>query len=52
VAEATGWDAPVAPGSAVLAGEILHAVRSEMAVHLDDVVLRRTDLGTTGEPRA
>ena len=50
VAEATGWDAPVAPGSAVLAGEILHAVRSEMAVHLDDVVLRRTDLGTTGEP--
>ena len=27
-----------------------HAVRAEMAIHLDDVVLRRTDLGTRGRP--
>jgi len=50
VAQGPGWDVPVAPGSAVLRGEILHAARSEMAIHLDDVVLRRTDLGTRGEP--
>ncbi len=50
VAQGKGWEAPVASGSAVLRGEILHAVRSEMAIHLDDVVLRRTDLGTAGAP--
>jgi glycerol-3-phosphate dehydrogenase len=27
-----------------------HAVREEMALHLSDVVLRRTDLGTAGPP--
>jgi glycerol-3-phosphate dehydrogenase len=42
----------VFPGSAVLQGEVRHAVRAEMAMHLDDVVLRRTDLGTRGEPPA
>ena len=26
------------------------AVRQEMAVHLDDVILRRTGLGTIGHP--
>ena len=26
--------------------EVLHAVRDEMAVHLSDVVFRRTDMGT------
>ena len=33
-----------------LRGQVLHAVRAEMAIHLDDVVLRRTDLGTRGRP--
>jgi len=39
------------PGSAEVArAEIVHAVRQESALHLEDVVLRRTDLGTLGHP--
>lgn len=34
----------------VLRAEVIHAVREEMAVHLSDVVLRRTDLGSAGHP--
>jgi glycerol-3-phosphate dehydrogenase len=37
-------------GSTVLAAEVVHAVREEMAVKLGDVVFRRTDLGTLGDP--
>jgi glycerol-3-phosphate dehydrogenase len=32
--------------------EVTHAVREEMAVHLDDVVLRRTNLGSGSHPGA
>ncbi len=45
-----GWAAPAAEGCPVLRCEILHSVRSEMALNLADVVLRRTDLGTAGCP--
>jgi glycerol-3-phosphate dehydrogenase len=38
------------PGSHVLTAEIHHAVQREMAVHLDDVVLRRTDLSGHDHP--
>jgi glycerol-3-phosphate dehydrogenase len=38
------------PGSNVLAAEIHHAVQREMAVHLDDVVMRRTDLSGHEHP--
>lgn len=39
------------PGSAEVAkAEIAHAVRQECAIHLEDVILRRTDLGTLGHP--
>ncbi len=38
------------PESATLRAEVVHAVRSEMARRLDDVVFRRTDLGTAGAP--
>ena len=34
----------------VLAAEVVHAVDREMALDLEDVVLRRTDLGTAGDP--
>ena len=34
----------------VAKAEIVHAVRQESALHLEDVVLRRTDLGTLGHP--
>jgi glycerol-3-phosphate dehydrogenase len=40
----------VAPGSPVLAAEIQYAVSAEMALHLEDVVLRRTDLGGHAHP--
>lgn len=35
-------------GSSVIEGEIEHAIESEMAVTLADLVFRRTDLATTG----
>jgi glycerol-3-phosphate dehydrogenase len=39
------------PGSErVIAAEVVHAVREEMAVKLSDVIRRRTDLGAGGNP--
>jgi glycerol-3-phosphate dehydrogenase len=40
------------PGSDTLRAEVVHAVRAEMAVRLEDVVFGRTDLGTAGHPGA
>lgn len=37
-------------GGTVLKAEIRHAVRSEMAFTLSDIVFRRTDLATGGDP--
>lgn len=36
----------------VLCAEVVHAVRHEMAIKLEDVVFRRTGLGSTGFPGA
>ena len=38
--------------SAVLRAQVVHTVRNEMALTLDDVVLRRTELASTGHPGA
>lgn len=38
------------PGSRTLTAEIRYAVNHEMAVHLDDVVMRRTDLAAGSHP--
>jgi glycerol-3-phosphate dehydrogenase len=38
------------PDRPVIAAEVVHAVRAEMAVKLEDVVFRRTGLGTIGHP--
>ncbi|HEX7049633.1 MAG TPA: glycerol-3-phosphate dehydrogenase/oxidase [Longimicrobiales bacterium] len=38
------------PGSSVIGAEVVHAVRSEMARKLGDVVFRRTELGTARPP--
>jgi glycerol-3-phosphate dehydrogenase len=40
------------PGSDTLRAEVVHAVRAEMALRLEDVVFGRTDLGTAGHPGA
>jgi len=37
-------------GSDTLVAEVTHAVEAEMSLHLDDVVLRRTDLGSGAHP--
>jgi glycerol-3-phosphate dehydrogenase len=36
--------------SKVLAAEVLHAVRHELATSLEDIVIRRTELGSAGDP--
>lgn len=41
---------PIAAGTDVTRAEILYAVRSEMALTLADVALRRTDLAAGGHP--
>ena len=41
---------PLAEGLPEVGAQVVHAVRAEMAVSLGDVVLRRTGLGTLGNP--
>lgn len=41
---------PLAEGLPEIGAQVVHAVRAEMAVALGDVVLRRTGLGTLGNP--
>jgi glycerol-3-phosphate dehydrogenase len=41
---------PLTAGSAVTAAEIVHVIREEMALHLTDIVLRRTAIGAAGHP--
>jgi glycerol-3-phosphate dehydrogenase len=48
--ENPAWRRPVSSESPVLAAEIVHAMREEMALKLADVVLRRTILGAAGPP--
>jgi glycerol-3-phosphate dehydrogenase len=43
-----GWER--LGGTHVLGGEVLHAVKEEMALRLADVVFQRTDLGTGEDP--
>lgn len=40
----------LAPETSVIGAQVVHAVRHEMALHLEDVVFRRTGLGTLGHP--
>ena len=41
---------PLAPGAAAIGAQLIEAVRYEMAVTLEDVMLRRTALGSAGYP--
>ncbi len=34
----------------MIGAEVIHGIREEMAQHVDDVVFRRTELGTAGFP--
>lgn len=41
---------PLSPAFSTLAVDVLYAVQEEMAMSLDDVLFRRTGLGTIGQP--
>ena len=45
-----GFDIQPDDHYSILKSEIIYAIRDEMALHLDDVVFRRTDLGSSGIP--
>jgi glycerol-3-phosphate dehydrogenase len=45
-----GSSSTVAPGSGLLAAEVVHAVRNEMGCSLADVLFRRVGLGAAGCP--
>ena len=50
LATAQPSDAATLPGTETILAEVTHSVRNEMAVKLEDVVLRRTDLGSGCHP--
>lgn len=50
IEEEDSYAGPITPAKPVTKAQILHAVREEMAVKLADVVMRRTELGSTGLP--
>jgi glycerol-3-phosphate dehydrogenase len=50
VAEGDDLVRPLAPDVDTIGAEVVHAVRDEMAVRLNDIVFRRTGLGAAGAP--
>jgi glycerol-3-phosphate dehydrogenase len=50
VMKAAGGESALVPQSDTLVAEVRYAVEHEMAMRLDDVVLRRTDLGAGRHP--
>jgi glycerol-3-phosphate dehydrogenase len=50
LAERPDLAAPVTPAAPTVAAEIVHVIRTEMAMRLSDVVIRRTALGASGHP--
>lgn len=50
VSESTAATIVNVPGTNTLTAEVRYAVKHEMAVHLDDVVMRRTDLAAGAHP--
>jgi glycerol-3-phosphate dehydrogenase len=44
------WMGPLDMTCATTGAEVIHVVRQEMAVHLTDIVIRRTALGAAGHP--
>ena len=52
MSERAEWRTRLDPHGPAVAAEVVHAIRHEMAVHLGDVVIRRTALGAAGHPGA
>ena len=52
MAERSEWRMPLVPGQLTVGAEVVHAIRSEMACTLSDIVVRRTELGAMESPGA
>jgi len=50
MAERSDWRMPLVPGQPNVGAEVIHAIRSEMASTLADIVIRRTELGAMAYP--
>src|SRR5262249_4912097 len=50
MAERSEWRMPLVAGQPNVGAEAIHAIRSEMARTLADIVIRRTELGAMGYP--
>jgi glycerol-3-phosphate dehydrogenase len=50
MAERSDWRMPLVPGRPNVGAEVIHTIRNEMACTLADIVIRRTELGSTGHP--
>ena len=50
ISENSDWSQTVPNSSEVVKAEVIHGIREEMAQKLSDVIFRRTDLGSTGNP--
>jgi glycerol-3-phosphate dehydrogenase len=50
MAEQSDWRMPLVPGRPIIGAEVIHAIRSEMACTLADIVIRRSELGAMGHP--
>ena len=50
LAAANGARGALVPGTTTLCAELRHTVENEMAIHLEDVVMRRTDLAAGSHP--
>jgi glycerol-3-phosphate dehydrogenase len=52
MAQRTEWRAPIGEGVLAVGAEVIYVIRFEMALHLSDIVIRRTGLGAAGYPGA
>jgi glycerol-3-phosphate dehydrogenase len=50
MAEHSEWRMPLVPGQPTVGAEIIYVIREEMACTLEDIVVRRTELGAEGKP--
>lgn len=48
--ESRDWGQALPSSSEVLKAEVVHGIREEMAQKLSDIIFRRTDLGSAGDP--
>jgi len=52
MADRTDWRMPLVGGQPQVGAEVVHTIRNEMACTLPDIVIRRTQMGSTGHPGA